>query len=704
MQRLRETFFGSPSLGYGNNCCYDNQYRPTFHGEEQRYVSPSTGRCRPLVVQAVNPAEDKRRLEIPVDENSPKARKLAVWLTLHPPVTADVFLVWFLRWAWFTLALIWPFDTPKYTGFYPAYLSRYYGQLWAARSPTEYALRTAQVGDESVYEITHALHPRRIKIYNAGSESWEICSDPHRIRHQRYVAISYRYKDIISGMVDDTERHRLEGEFVVKVETVMHSLGETAYWLDFEMIYGPVDEKNKDIYRMADVYRGAQFTLIMLSPAEGVSEEMAWREYGERLWTLPEVLLSREVRFKMRDGDVTPLTLHQLANRAYANYHEESAIVNAYGLRDPLERLERLLMLKSALWRRKSGDSKPPQESRRVSRTNQQSPPRYEAEKVYALMGFFEHRIHPQAGETELQAFVRLSMANDNDRIVERMVSLLPLEIHPHAFWYSEGDAWGTKLWDVETDIQVVGMTQGHALVLGGCRAASIRWKDFPNVAFATRPSYKRMIANYLPNIFWELLAIGIYLLSVEASLHNKTGSNTQSPGAVALLVISLVLMLFAPFLVSYGTSGRIVQAQPWLVGVKGLLSAEEVSELMYGGAVFALPRTFYTPSGTLLSQTEKGQFRRGDPNQLEDLKGQVVRTADGDLYTLIDTLSATIYYFRAARPPTVCLYTGRESGMGRFVLCSEKCTINELHKETVIRMPWHVSQSMRACDWVALN
>ena len=125
----------------------------------------------------------------------------------------------------------------------------------------------------------------------------------------------------------------------------------------------------------------------------------------------------------------------------------------------------------------------------------------------------------------------------------------------------------------------------------------------------------------------------------------------------------------------------------------------------MYGGALFALPRTSYSPSGTLLSQTETGAFRRGDPAQLDALKSQSYNAGeDDDLYTLIDTVSATIYYFRAARPPTVCLYTGRESGMGRFVLCSERCTVNELHKETVIRMPWYISQSMRACDWVALG
>lgn len=132
------------------------------------------------------------------------------------------------------------------------------------------------------------------------------------------------------------------------------------------------------------------------------------------------------------------------------------------------------------------------------------------------------------------------------------------------------------------------------------------------------------------------------------------------------------------------------------------MISADEASDLLYGGAIFAVPRTSYSPSGTRLSKSEMGRFRRGDPQQLEELK--TPSQDNNDLYTLVDTLSATVYYFRAKRPPTVCLFTGRESGMGRFVLCSEKCMANELHKETVFRMPLHISQSMRTCDWVALG
>ncbi|KAG9315405.1 hypothetical protein JVU11DRAFT_4555 [Chiua virens] len=706
MKNLQESFLGASSFGTGQHCCYDSQYRPMYHGLEQRYISPTTGKCRPLVVQAVHPKhrQNIERIEVRVGDNTPKARKLALWLVLHAPYRLEDLPMWLVRWAWFTLALIWPFNVPKHTGLYPAYLSRYYGQLWIARSSREHSERRKKLGIkavEPVREITHGAHPNQLFIHNPVSNSWDVCSDSNIIKQQRYIAISYVYKDIVPEGTDGPTELRLKQEFLTEVQAVVESLNESAYWIDITLIDSAAIRKfpekvDKDLYRMADVYRSAQFTLIMLSPPPPVTEKEAWLKYGERLWTLPEALLSRELRFRFRAGDVTPITLHQLANRAYVHLAEESAIVNAYGLRDPLERLERLSLLKAALWRRESSNLK-----RILEKQEQGFEPVFMAERVYALMGFFEHRIHPHAKETMLQALVRLSMANDNDRLVERMVCLLPPPspgIPQTACWYAEQDEWGANLWDIEPEIQVVGMTEDHALILGGCRAAAIRWKDFPSIAFATRPSLKRTIANYLPNIFWEILIAGILLEIVYSN------SGATPAGVHALLIIGILLMLLAPLLVAYGASGRIVHAQPWLIGVRGLISVEEASDLLYGGSVFALPRTSYSASGTPLSRTETGQFRRGDKIQLDLLKPRDGRREADDLYTLVDTLSATIYYFRAARPPTVCLYMGRESGMGRFVLCSERCTINQLHKETVVRMPWHISQNMRACDWVALG
>ena len=74
------------------------------------------------------------------------------------------------------------------------------------------------------------------------------------------------------------------------------------------------------------------------------------------------------------------------------------------------------------------------------------------------------------------------------------------------------------------------------------------------------------------------------------------------------------------------------------------------------------------------------------------------------NVYTLVDTVAGQVYYFTAARPPTVCIYAGREGGLGRFILCSESCNLNELHKETVLRMPSYIANSMRFCDWLAVG
>src|SRR5204863_8983021 len=92
-----------------------------------------------------------------------------------------------------------------------------------------------------------------------------------------------------------------------------------------------------------------------------------------------------------------------------------------------------------------------------VTRSVNDPPP---AERVYALMGFFEHRIMPDNLETEEQALARLSMVNDSDSFTERMISMLPSTICETACWYSDNDHFDTKLWDIEPALQVAGITE----------------------------------------------------------------------------------------------------------------------------------------------------------------------------------------------------------------------------------------------------
>ncbi|KAG2129332.1 hypothetical protein BD769DRAFT_1652390 [Suillus cothurnatus] len=655
--------------------CYDDLGNSKTHGLEQRYVSPTTALCRKLVVQAVTPLSNH---EVAIRDHNDQASKIAIRLITNSRIRWWFIFEWSTLWLWFTLKLLWSFiwlliqffifnnladdvmeDMEVYnTEYYKRYARRFHGQLWAARSPLEHSSRTIDEGEMDI--PTRTLYPRLLIIRDSIRNEWVPCADRDIIIHTKFIAISYR---AIDAYTKGPDQEAEQAQFKEEVET-------------------PSD-KNRDLYCMADVYRGAELTLIMLGKS-AAGENECWRGWGERMWTLPEALLSSRLSYKFRDREaVTPLTLFQLANLAYTNYDTEQAIINAYSGKDPLERLKRLTLLKSAIWQRRTAALAPgvsgPSPKLDMTGEKPVTNGTYKAERVYALMGFFEHRIRPNRSEDNLHALVRLSMANDNDRIVERMVSMLPSIITKEACWYSDDDVYRANLWDILPEIQVAGVTKNGALVVGGCRAAAIRWKDFPGVAFVTTDSVRRKIVSVLTTI--------------------------SRVGGIALIVIGLVLLIISPKLFVYSHSGRIISAQPWFIGVKGVISLTEVERHLYGAVTSGhFPRIYFTPSGSEFSIPEQDTERGGSPTQYDYAKLADSGPDAGHIYTLIDTCPSTMYYFRAERPPTVCIYTGREGGLGRFVLCSERCNINELHKESVLRMPTEISQKMELCGWVALG
>jgi len=273
---------------------------------------------------------------------------------------------------------------------------------------------------------------------------------------------------------------------------------------------------------------------------------------------------------------------------------------------------------------------------------------------------------------------------------------MLPETIHDKACWYADHDAFGAKLWDIEPEVQLAGTSETEALVLDGCRAACIRWKDFPTMSFSGEASYKRMMGFCVPLVALPSVLIGIVLIAIKADHVAPVGVG------VFFLLFGFLLLIVSPKAVQYGTSDMDTFADPWLVGVKGYLSARAMSRMLYGGSLVA-----YTPSGSTLARPkESGEDRAGDADAAElAAKDAEKSLADGEsIYTLVDTLSNSICHFKAKRPPTVCVYVGREGGLGRYLLCSENCVGNELHKESVIRLPTYISDSMVRTDWLAIG
>ena len=203
-------------------------------------------------------------------------------------------------------------------------------------------------------------------------------------------------------------------------------------------------------------------------------------------------------------------------------------------------------------------------------------------------MGFFDHRIKPDDNEDELRALARLSMANDNDRIAERMVSLFPTTISQTECWYADDDVYAANLWDIILEIRVAGITERGALVLDGCKAACIRWKDFPAVASRTSDSLRRELIGAVPYFAWPAIIAGASVWT------------TRGTAGTTLVVFGVVVLLLSPKLVVYSESGRVVAAQPWLIGVKGILDIEQAMIHLYGGGTKGKHRRlFFTPSGS---------------------------------------------------------------------------------------------------------
>jgi hypothetical protein len=110
----------------------------------------------------------------------------------------------------------------------------------------------------------------------------------------------------------------------------------------------------------------------------------------------------------------------------------------------------------------------------------------------YALMGLL--RLRPKIDRTDspFQAFARLSLANDSDMLLERLMCILPES--PIQHWSSVSDAYGVNVWDIYPTCQVAGVCDDNAILVDGAFGATIHWDKFRKVANTRRVrSWKRL-------------------------------------------------------------------------------------------------------------------------------------------------------------------------------------------------------------------
>jgi hypothetical protein len=383
-------------------------------------------------------------------------------------------------------------------------------------------------------------------------------------------------------------------------------------------------------------------------PSEDEKRDMAMlRHWGSRLWCLPEFLLAKPNRdvsiYFRRKKTATRLTLSraQMCSLAFEDSSLVLSLLDHYDGSTVLSRLELVILALEALLKRvRTGTT-------------------YfaDGDLSYALMGLLRQRPKTKKRDSAFQAFARLSLANDNDRLLERMVCVLPKD--PDAFisgdrhyWATLDDHFDTHLWDIEPYIQIAGIDNHDTVIIDGAFAATIHWDAFRRVAVTTKETWSRTAARFLVRSCPGWVLLGVILL------------NLQSTAAGAFfLTVGLIVMLLSPTLILHVYGGKVWSTQPWLFGFEGHMEKDQIEKAIFG---FPSNRLTWAPFGSSLSQHSvydgdlKNECRGIDPMSRnmrdESLKHPGAKHGRQRLFTLVDTNTMyVLFHFNALQGAILC-------------------------------------------------
>lgn len=527
-----------------------------------------------------------------------------------------------------------------------------------------------------------------------------------------YVFISYVWSQFPGD--DGKARIRRIAAQIAEAE------GCAAYWLDQECaVQHAGSETDYDVYTMADTIRGSSKVAIVLADDSPKSRQ----DWGCRMWTLPEGLLApgegllvcyedaqgalqRQLRRKI---ELTGRLWGQSRGGAHAAPGEDETRLLAEHFSGllTLSRLELLPAAIAALGARKTSDYTG-------------------ADLAFAAMGLLHYRIEKPdrkkgSGDGQrddallFKSLAKLSLQNDNDQILERMLCLLPaseaksLRPKPLFETLSTLDQFGTLVHHILPLCEIVGIAaEDHTVMVDGCRAMHIRWKDFPRPVTQRNRGLKKVFAAFFVGAGLAWLAYGLQLaiayIPFWAGMVGQVNLALVAWVVVGFLIVGLLLSAFSPFSVRRLFSGTVLKSSPELVGFEGVMPIADLEKLVFGNRN---GRLSYAASGSPLARDHRDEReRRGkepdwirDPDSIQDQLPSPLHR----LFTLVDMGERTVTIFSAERPPTAALLCGREGGMLRAVLCSWRFENDCLYKEAVVRVPSTVFEAATAKGWLKL-
>jgi hypothetical protein len=362
---------------------------------------------------------------------------------------------------------------------------------------------------------------------------------------------------------------------------------------------------------------------------------------------------------------------------------------------------------------------------------------------AYAAMGLLAYRITPDEKDDTFKAIARLSLVNDSNQMLERLISLWPKYTpdvpgtskvqgeERYAVAGSEAllrniadqDQYSVHLWDIQPLCDVVGIGDDKftpTVILDRCRGIPIRWKSFPKVRYVQNfEGFRECISQFVVWIGAWFLLTGFNLFATVVSLAfasmnhaNIINIDQYMLGISVYLSIAWIISWFSPRAVRRlcnGGSGLSCH----LVGFEGTMTLREIEKAIYGNFT---GRLSYAPSSTIFSQNIRHpKFRMGveprdlygDPRGPEHWEQQRKEHGIPDthrLFTIVDTGDMSVSVIAAERPPVVALICGREGGMVRALLCSWRFDKNCLYRECVVRMRSSLEDHAQPNDWLKVS
>lgn len=530
-----------------------------------------------------------------------------------------------------------------------------------------------------------------------------------------------------------------------------------AFWIDF--CVSPVKNGGNDVlgasqseaWNICDIVRQAHSMVILRGPGyeyrssprksleNHESKQKQLAQWGGRLWTLPELLFcpNRSINVyrasdvkdidngrNMEPDTMTKLSIAEMLEDGY----RVRELVDHYEGTIQLSPLELVSLAAECLFQRPFASKNPGDQS-------------------YALMGLMRRRPEVNVNDSAFKAFARLSLANDSDRLLERLVCMQPdgrkgTENRckdplcggrcKEAHWYEMTDDYGAKLWDIEPCCQVAGIIDAKStavrqirpdtdnsptvspsevqmVTLDGASGAAIQWDTLQFVAFTKRPTSGRKLARLLVRLLPIYFVVGVVLMipggvfqrrykkdkAAEKDTYDEqaTYEAFNTPGSI-FLGICLVLMVILPELLWALYGGDMWFTQASFFGMQGIPDdLSQIEKCLFG---LDCARLRWSTHGSPLSRSkrhEDGELGAQKPEPVDPLP-------DGkNVYTIIDTFTLEATAFYADRPPTAVIICGQEGGMQRALLCSYDPFQRAFCRETVLRMKTICLERMSRMD-----